>query len=441
MKMFHKKGAIRTLAGIAVSAVIALTFAGCASSPSSKSTSSDPVKSSSSLSGDLTVSYLSGNPFTDDTLKKFGAMNPGLKIRDVQSTSNTYQAQIRAQLDSGQGPDVIFIWTGSGNAMAAQILGGAGKLVNLSNQPWAKSMDPAAKTLVSLNGKVYGLTTVQNPYGFFYNKDKMKELGITPPTTFSGLINTCKAVRKKGLVLIALGAQTGYLAYGIPAQLANSIAYTKDPNYLTKLGKGEETWTDSKVWNQSLSKALDEYQTMIKAGCFQDNVTGYSEDAVKQMVASGKAVGTYLISAGLPALRALAPDMKIDFATLPATEKASDLVLTANPGSAWGVSASSKNKAAAEALVNYMGTPQRQALDAQANFGFPYTVNKDVKVPAELTGAGKLYKEGKVLLFPTALWPNPEVKQTIIAECQNLLNGNETVDGVLKAVQKSFGGK
>jgi raffinose/stachyose/melibiose transport system substrate-binding protein len=439
MQMFRSKIAMRALAAVAASAVVALTVAGCSGGSQAKSSAS--ATGSSSVSGALTVSYLSGNPFTDDTLKKFTSAHPGVTIRDVQSVSNTYQAQIRAQLNAGQGPDVIYIWTGSGNAMAAQILGGAGKLADLSKEPWAKTMDPAAKTLTSLNGKLYGLTTVQNPYGYFYSTAKMKELGITPPTTFSGLIDTCKEVRKKGSVLIALGAQTGYLAYGIPAQLANSIAYTKDPNYLTKLGKGQETWTDSTVWNSSLKKALTEYQQMIKAGCFQDNVTGYSEDAVKQMVASGKAVGTYLISAGLPALRTLAPKMKLDFATLPATEKASDLVLTANPGSAWGVSATSKNKAAAVALVDYMGTPQHEALDAQANFGFPYSVDKNLKVPAELDGAGKLYKQGKVLMFPTALWPNPEVKQTIIAECQNLLNGKETVDGVLTAVQASFGGK
>lgn len=77
--------------------------------------------------------------------------------------------------------------------------------------------------------------------------------------------------------MIAVGAQTGYLATGIPLQLANSIAYTKDPDYLTKLGSGEETWTDSKVWKESLTEALEKYMQMQKAGRFQDDLTGYSD--------------------------------------------------------------------------------------------------------------------------------------------------------------------
>jgi|GEM_PF-3209130 len=440
MKMFRKKSALRVVVGVAASMAIALSAAGCSGGSKPASTGT-PGATGSTVSGDLAVSFLSGNPYVSDTLKKFGQKNPDLKIRDLQSDSNNYQAQIRAQLDAGQGPDTVYIWTGSGNAMAAQILGGAGKLADLSDQTWAKDMDPAAKTLVSLNGKVYGLTSVANPYGFFYNKDKMKELGITAPTTFSKLIDTCKAVRKKGSVLIALGAQTGYLAYGIPAQLANSIAWTKDKEYLTKLGNGKGSWTDSKVWNDSLTQALTQYKQMLDAGCFEDNSTGYSSDAANQMVASGQAVGTYIISAGLPQLEKAAPGMKFDFATLPATENADDLVLTVNPGAAFGVSASAKNPDAAKALVSFMAEPAQQALEAETNFGLPYTVSDSVKIPSELTGAGSLYKKGNVLLFPTALWPNPQVKQVIIAETQNLLTGTQNVAGVVKAVQASFGGK
>lgn len=438
--MFRKKSVLRALVGLTAGAAIVVGTAGCSSDAGSANGADGG--SSSGLSGDLTVSFLSGNTYVTDTLDAFRADNPDLNVRDLQSDSNNYQAQIRAQLDGGQGPDAVYIWTGSGNAMAAQILGGAGKLEDLSGESWAKDMDPAAKTLVSLDGKMYGLTTVANPYGYFFNTDKMEELGITPPSTFSELIDTCKAVRKKDSVLIALGAQTGYLAYGIPAQLANSIAWTKDKDYLTKLGNGEGgTWTDSQIWNDSLTEALDEYQQMLEAGCFQDDSTGYSSDAAYQMVASGQAVGTYIISAGLPSLKAAAPDIAFDFATLPATENPEDLVLTVNPGAAFGVSASAKNPEAAKALLDFMAQPEQQALEAKTNFGLPYTVSDSVTIPDELAGAGDLYKAGDVLLFPTALWPNPEVKQTIIAECQNLLTGTQDVDGVVKAVRASFDGK
>ena len=437
MKMFRNKSAFRALIGLTIAAIV-VGAAGCSSAPEPTAGSSD---GSDGISGDLTIAYLSGNVFLDEMIEEFQEEYPDVKIRGVQATSNTYQAQIRSQLDADQGPDVMHIWTGSGNAMAAKILGGAGKLADLTDRPWAEAMDPAAKSLVSLDGKIYGYTSVANPYGFVYNPDMMDELGLTVPETFSDLLDTCEAARDKGKALIALGAQTGYLAYAVPTQLANSVAWTKDPEYLNKLADGEETWTDSKVWKDSLTEGYELYQQMIDGGCFQDSLTGYSDEAAKQMVAAGDAVGTYIIINGLRTLEKQAPDMKFKFATLPATESANDLVLTSNPGSAMAVGESSKNMDAALAFIDFLTTPEHDALQAEENYGLPYTVSDQVKFNDALAPIKDLYMGGNSLLFPTAHWPNPEVKQTIIAESQKMLTGTQDVAGVVDAVQASFKGE
>jgi len=437
--MFRKSRTYRALVGAAACAALAVSAIGCSSD--AEPSGGDAGSSSGGIGGELTIAFLSGDVFLQKMIDEFDAEYPDVTIRDVQATSNTYQAQIRSQLDAGQGPDVMHIWTGSGNAMAAKIVGGAGKLADLSDRDWAAKMDPAANALVALDGKVYGHTAVQNPYGFVYNEALMDELGLAVPETFSALLDTCQEARDKDKVLIALGAQTGYLAYAIPTQLANSIAWTKDPEYLNKLAAGDETWTDSAVWKDSLTEGLELYEQMIDAGCFPDNVTGYSDDAAKQMVAAEDALGTYIIINGLPTLQELTPDTTFKFATLPATESPDDLVLTSNPGSAMAVNANSKNMDAALAFIDFLALPEHEAELAEENYGLPYTTSTPVEFPDVLSNVQGLYDEGKTLLFPTAHWPNPEVKQTIIAECQNLLVGAQDIAGVVDAVQASFAGE
>jgi raffinose/stachyose/melibiose transport system substrate-binding protein len=391
------------------------------------------------VSGSLTVSFLSGQAYIDDAISSFKAQNPGLTVQTTQAVSNTYQPQIRAQLDAKHAPDVMFVWGGSGNAMATKILAEAGELQSLNSSPWVKTVGSTANSLVTYNGKVYALNSFQNPTGVEYNTDLLKKLKVKVPTTFSEMLDFCRTVSSKGVVACARGAQTGYLSTEVPLELANTLVYSKDPKFAQHLADGSVKWSTSKLWKNSLTTALKEYLKMQDAKCFQDNPTGYSDAAADQLVAAGKALGVDIIASNLPTLKKDAPTLKFDMFSLPATEDAADTVLTLNTGSAWGVAASSDNKKAAVAFVNYMGQPDQLEAAAKANFGVPYTPSSSTKMPAEMKGVEKQYLSNKVALWQTNFWPGYQVKQTMIAECQNLLVGKQTVQGVVAAVQKALG--
>jgi len=391
------------------------------------------------VTGPLTISFLSGQAYIDDAISAFKQQNPGVTVQTTQAVSNTYQPQIRAQLDAKHAPDVMFVWGGSGNAMATKILAQAGELQSLNSSPWVKSVGTTANSLVTYDDKVYALNSYQNPVGVAYNVDLMKKLKVTPPTTFSGMLDFCKKVSGKGVIPIAVGAQTGYLAMQIPLEMANTLVYLKDPKFAQHLADGSVKWSTSKLWKTSLTTALQQYTQMQDAKCFPDNATGYSDVAADQLVASGKALGVDMINSNLPTLKKDAPTMKLDMFVPPATDKASDTVLTLNTGSAWAVAASSSNKKAATAFVNYLGQSDQLAGAAKANFGVPYTPTASTKVPTEVNGVKKLYLGNRTALLQTNFWPGYQVKQTMIAECQNLLVGKQTVQGVVDAVQKSLG--
>jgi len=425
--------------GVAAGAVLALaTAASCSAITPSPSTGT-AAGSSAELTGTLTTSFLSGQAYINDAMDGFKKQNPGLTMQTTQAVSNTYQAQIRAQLDAKHGPDVMFVWGGSGNAMATQILAEAGEIADLSNQPWVKQMGTTANSLVTHNGKVYALNSYQNPTGVEYNVDLMNKLAVSPPTTFSAMLDFCKTVSSKGIIPISIGAQTGYLATEVPLELANTLVYSKDPKFAEHLADGSVKWSTSKLWKDSLTEALTEYVQMENANCFPKDATGYSSAAADQLVTSGKALGDDIIASNLPALQKAAPSMKFDMFSLPATENASDTVLTLNTGAAYAVAASSQNMNAAIAFVDYMGQPDQLAAAAKANFGVPYTPTATTTMPAEMKGVEQQYLSGKTALWQTNFWPGAEVKQTMIAECQNLLVGKQTVQGVVDAVQAAVG--
>lgn len=58
----------------------------------------------------------------EDVVKAFEAANPGVTVRLSTSGADQYQQQIRTQLASGTGPDVMSVWPGNGNPGATYVL-------------------------------------------------------------------------------------------------------------------------------------------------------------------------------------------------------------------------------------------------------------------------------------------------------------------------------
>ncbi len=428
------------VAGGVVALITGMAACGSIDSGSSDGGSVSQPTSSTGFSGTLRIAMLTDQPYIKDAVTRFKKNNPGLNVQYTEAPSNTYQATIRSQLAAGHGPDVMFVWGGSGNAMATKIIAQAGLLADLSDSPWVKSMPAAANALTSVDGKTYALNSFQNPTGVVYNKAKLAQLGVKPPTTFTQLLNFCKTVSGKGVVPIAMGNQTGYLNIEVPLELANDLVYSADPDFGTKAANGKINWTSDQLWNDSVRKALNEYSQMNDAKCFQDNTTGFSDTQAISLVATGKALGVNVIGSSYPSIIAANPKLQYDMFELPATDNPGDTYLTSNPGAAWAVADKSTNKAAAIAFINYMGTPDQLAEAAKVGYGVPYAVDKNTPVVSEFAGVASLYKSGKNALWATNYWPNADVKQDMIAACQNLILGKGTVDDVMAAMTKAYGG-
>ncbi|MGP4014338.1 ABC transporter substrate-binding protein [Saccharopolyspora sp. 5N708] len=431
-----KARAARRLAVGAALLAAATALTGCTGAIDTTSSGSN----SGGISGVIRVSSQTGQPYLKEAADQFQKLHPGVTVQFVQSPSNTYQTTVRAQLAAGHGPDVMFVWGGSGNSMATKTLAQAGLLEDLTPQPWASAMGDTATSLVSDQGKVYAFTSYQNPTGVVYDKDQLAKLGVSVPTKFSELLNFCRTVSSKGIIPIAIGNQTGYLNTEIPIELANTLVYSQDPQFAQKVTTGAITWSGSELWRSALTKAHEEYLQMRDANCFQPNSTGYSDTQATQLVTSGKALGVDVISPAIDDLKQGNPNLRYDMFEIPATENPADTYLTTNTGAAYAVAKSSTNKATAVAFINFLAQPDQMDAASKANYGVPYKPDANTTVQPEMQGVASLYQANKTALWPTNYWPNYEVKQTMIAADQDLILGKKTVQEVVDAIQNVLHG-
>lgn len=436
--MTMKSGKLIAVSAAALAA--SLLLAGCSGFNSSGSTT-NASSSSGKLSGAIKISSESGYAQFLEPQQAFMKKHSGVTFQPTQSPSNTYQTLIRAQLDSGTAPDIMDVWGGKGNAMGVGQLAPKGYLVDLSDQPYAKSMPAVVTADMSVEGKLYGYVPYVLATGVAYNTDLAKKLGVGIPTTFSDVLSMCKTVSSQGIIPITLGNQTGSTNELIPGQLADDIIYSQDPKWPSEVEAGTQKFSGDSMWGSALQKGVEEYAQMNAAGCFEKNSTGVSGTESYQQVADGKALGTDIFANAIPGITADNPNIKLGMYSLPASNDPSQTWVTGDIGLSTGVNAKSQNLSASKAYVQFLASPGESAKEASANYGFPTSATKGTKLNPTLTGLAKNYDAGRFALFPSAYYPNYNVKLTIVAQMEGLIAGSTTIDKAMAVIQKSYAGE
>ena len=155
----------------------------------------------------VTLTYLTSQGWVLDAhsalYKKFEEQT-GIAIDAQIVPADQYYNVLKTKLNSGEGPDIFGGQSGV-NTLVVD-LNVEKNAVDLSGEPWAKSMDPLVASQATVNGKLYGLT-YWDPLGLVwvvnYNKKVFAENGIEVPTTYAEL----KAAAEK---LMAAGVQPIY---------------------------------------------------------------------------------------------------------------------------------------------------------------------------------------------------------------------------------------
>jgi ABC-type glycerol-3-phosphate transport system substrate-binding protein len=342
------------------------------------------------------------------------------------------QTALRTQLGGGNAPDIHVVYPGNGSAMSMAQLSKANLLTDLSGQSWTQKIPSGFKGAFQNDGKTYIYSPGSSMLGAIYNKKAFATAGVEPPTTWSELLSVCDKLKKKGIVPIALGAQTPWITQLIDYALVPGTVYAKTPDFDDKMIAGNASFADS-GW----ADAMDKYLELQKKGFFNDNPNGTTYEQATSMVATGKAGMAVQVSAVLSAFRAAAPSPDdLGMFPFPATDVAADNWIPAGVVVGIAISAKSKKADQARGFFEYCGRPENLGAWAEAVACVP--LYGDGKVDPALTSFLPSLKDNKAVPFMDQRWPNAEVQPTHFAVVQELLGGKTTVQAALKKMDEAY---
>jgi raffinose/stachyose/melibiose transport system substrate-binding protein len=310
----------------------------------------------------------------------------------------------------------------------------AGLLADLSSQAWTQQIPSGLKSAFQVQGKTYIYSAGSSVIGAIYNKKAFEKAGVQPPKTWTELLDVCAKLKAKGIVPIALGAQTPWVTQLITYALVPSTVYAKNPQFDSQMAAGSTSFAQS-GWKD----AMNMYLELQQKGFFNPNPNGTTYEQQTSMVATGKAAMAVQVSAVLPDFRkaTTTPD-DLGMFVFPGSDTAADVWIPAGVVVGLGVHARGSHVDAAKAFIEFLGKPENIDRWAEAVSCIPLKRDANSKIDPVLTEFLPLIEAGKAVPFMDQNWPNAEVQPAHFAVIQELLAGKTTVDKGLAKMDQIY---
>jgi raffinose/stachyose/melibiose transport system substrate-binding protein len=404
---------------------------------------------STAPTGDITLKVLDAdsdpgpNAEQIELIKRFEAANPGVTVKRTAMPFNNFLNTVKLTLSSSDAPDVS-----EGN-QGPQIDGALvkGKLITpLTNYAkqfgWNKLWTPTtlAPNSFSTDGKQFGTGTLWGVssraeiVGVYYNKTKLKALGMSVPKTFGEFEKILAASKAKGQPPFMIGNLDKYpgghylmtLAdhYSSPAALRNWVFGRKGASFDTP----------------AVRKAAAKLQEWAKDGYFESSFNSVKDSDAQARFAKGE--GLFVIS-GPWVNGGFAAGLKnnVGFFLLP-PEKAGDPVkATGSVSLPIHISAKSKNPALAAKFLNYLtSTEAANVILAKGDLPARPLANPKVDPKSSIASIVAAWRKTSQSpnLVPYMDWPTPTMFDTLMGGVQSLMASQKTPQQFTKAVQADW---
>ncbi|MEV4173671.1 extracellular solute-binding protein [Nonomuraea sp. NPDC049709] len=407
-----------------------------AAAASACSTSGGGTTSASSSDKVLTLAAAGQGP-AKAAVEAFQKANPGVTVRTSFTEDDaSYQQQLRTQLSSGTAPDVFRMWPGGGNTMAVRDLAADGMLLDLSGESWAGGLSADLKSVTSdPAGKVVAVPVTIGAIGAVWNDQALAKSGLAKPRTWPEVLAFCKEAKAKDVVPFALGLKSAWVTQLVPYALTSSLVYGPNPGFTQQQKDGKATFAGSE-WKQ----AMDKYLQMRDSGCFNDSPNGVGYDEQMQLLGQGKALGVVHVLSAVQSAVEYAPEgTTFSMTPFPATDNSADTYVPVSVGIVYGVNANAKNPALAGKFMEFLASPEGQALYATESGSSPALPSPSFKADALQQPVLDAVKAGRSTLYPDQGWPGPKVQQEHLTSVQELFNGTVDVPTLLGRMDKAFG--
>ncbi|MBH0116861.1 extracellular solute-binding protein [Salinibacterium sp. NG253] len=294
----------KTLAAVAALSATALILTGCSADGGS--------------SDDNVLRIAMGSPgeaqirVWDDVAAQYEAANPDVTVEMNYQDDDLYQTIGLPNLLNGRNaPDIYFEWAGARLEQRAADGFAADLTEAVTSGPIAGLFDDEVFTSLTVDGAV-----VMVPHSadvtnvLWYNEDIFADAGLTPPTTWAELLDTCDALNAEGIIPIASGNKDLWAAGNWLAHLTSRVV-------------GEEAYSSALAGDTDFNtpewiEAFGYVEELADHNCVNESVNAVDDNEGAQLFFQGKAamhaIGSWLVSWAIDE----APDLNFDYVNLPA---------------------------------------------------------------------------------------------------------------------------
>ena len=175
----------------------------------------------------------------------FKAEYPDVDIKYTGIEANYLKTTVTTLLAGGMPPDVLSWWSGQVLPLVEK-----GALLSLDDFWKENNFDalfPAGtrEQFSTEQGKVYFIPHVMQIRIVAYNKKMFDRFGLEPPKTWDDFLNIFSTLKANDIMPLVVGAKGD--VWGVSPIIDDLIQRTAGPDFMIRLGRGEESWTDPKV--------------------------------------------------------------------------------------------------------------------------------------------------------------------------------------------------
>ncbi len=346
---------------------------------------------------------------TKEIAKDFEKENKDIKVKvvSVPDPGNV----LKTRISSKDTPDIINVYPQNADF---QEWAANNVFEDLTGKDFMSNIKDGVAEQYAIKDKVYSAPFDSNAWGFFYNADAFKKLGLEAPKTwdeFETLVSDIKSKSKDQAPFALSLTQADAWSLNGFGQLAWAEAdggFDGAQNALRFSPKGAIKTTNPDF--QAVAKQLD-----ILKGNGQKGADGATYDDAIAAFATGKSL---ILPQGIWALAAVQqqkPDFEIRSFAYPGKTEA-DAMSVGAADMALSISSTSKNKAAAEKFVKYFSTAKvfQKYYDVNGEPTSVKGVQTEGKTP-ELEGITRLTFTDKQFVWLQSKWDSEVDFHTLTA--------------------------
>jgi raffinose/stachyose/melibiose transport system substrate-binding protein len=223
--------------------------------------------------------------FVEYAAAEYKKTHPDVNIIHEQFPNEAYKTTIQVALTGSEPPDVFFNWAGEDAARLVRD-GLALDITELGNKEggFQASLSEGWKSSFEYEGKNFGIPTDAVSKYFYYDKAFFAEHNLTPPTTFNGLLDLCKAIRAidPAIVPWPLGNSERWKLNHVITMLNERVLGLEAMQADYSLTAPEDQLYTNPGYVEAWQKVVD----LKDAGCFQDAPNATSPEATRSMFSS-----------------------------------------------------------------------------------------------------------------------------------------------------------